>query len=198
MAKLRLISTAATCAVFAIAGVVFAQKNQFPWNDFHVEDGITTIHVQGNVYMIHGLGGNVAVQTGDTGVLVVNTGLEQNSARLIAAVRKLSDRPAAVHHQYLRASRSDRRERRLAKNRSDHHRRQRHRRHRRCRAGRADHRARKCLESDERSNRAEIVDALRGLAHGYATSPVKRKSSSMKSRLWLAGSPRRIPMATAW
>ena len=43
--------------------------------------------------MIHGLGGNVVVQTGDTGVLVVNTGLEQNSARLIAAVRKLSDKP---------------------------------------------------------------------------------------------------------
>ncbi|HTR35308.1 MAG TPA: MBL fold metallo-hydrolase [Bryobacteraceae bacterium] len=93
MAKLRLISTAATCAVFAIAGVVFAQKDQFPWNDFHVEDGITTIHVQGHVYMIHGLGGNVVVQTGDTGVLVVNTGLEQNSARLIAAIRKISDKP---------------------------------------------------------------------------------------------------------
>jgi len=39
--------------------------------------------------MIHGLGGNVAVQIGDTGVLVVNTGLERNSAKLIAAIRKL-------------------------------------------------------------------------------------------------------------
>ena len=43
--------------------------------------------------MIHGLRGNVAVQIGDTGVLVVNTGSEQDSARLIAAVRKLSDKP---------------------------------------------------------------------------------------------------------
>ena len=38
------------------------QKNQFPWDDYRVEGDLTTIHVQGNVYMIHGLGGNVAVQ----------------------------------------------------------------------------------------------------------------------------------------
>jgi cyclase len=89
----RFSSTAAALAVFAIAGPVFAQKNELPWDDYHVEDGITTIHVQGNVYMIHGLGGNIAVQIGDSGVLVVNTGLEQDSARLIAAIRKLSDKP---------------------------------------------------------------------------------------------------------
>ncbi|HUA19406.1 MAG TPA: MBL fold metallo-hydrolase [Bryobacteraceae bacterium] len=93
MAQPRFISTAATCAVFAFAGLVFAQKDQFPWNDYHVEDGITTIHVQGHVYLLNGLGGNVVVQTGDTGVLVVNTGLKQNSARLIAAIRRLSDKP---------------------------------------------------------------------------------------------------------
>ncbi len=71
----------------------YTQKDQFPWNDYHVEGDLTTIHVQGNVYMLHGLGGNVAVQIGDTGVLVVNTGLEENSAKLIAAIRKLSDKP---------------------------------------------------------------------------------------------------------
>ena len=48
-------------AVFAMDGLVFAQKNQFPWDDYRVEGDLTTIHVQGNVYMIHGLGGNVAV-----------------------------------------------------------------------------------------------------------------------------------------
>jgi cyclase len=94
----RFSSTAGALAVFALAvfamdGLVFAQKNQFPWDDYRVEGDLTTIHVQGNVYMIHGLGGNVAVQIGDTGVLLVNTGLEQDSAKLIAAVRKLSDKP---------------------------------------------------------------------------------------------------------
>jgi len=83
----------ASLLICALAGLAFAQKNQFPWNDYRVEGNLTTIHVQGNVYMIHGLGGNVAVQIGDTGVLVVNTGLEQNSAKLIEAIHKLSDKP---------------------------------------------------------------------------------------------------------
>ena len=45
--------------ILALSGVVHAQKNQFPWDDYRVEGDLTTIHVQGNVYMIHGLGGNV-------------------------------------------------------------------------------------------------------------------------------------------
>jgi cyclase len=93
MAKLTLASGTAAVGILAIAGLVFAQKNQSPWDDYRVEGDLTTIHVQGNVYMIHGLGGNVAIQIGDTGVLVVNTGLAQNSDRLIAAIRKLSDKP---------------------------------------------------------------------------------------------------------
>jgi cyclase len=54
---------------------------------------IETLHVGGNVYMLVGAGGNIAVQTGDEGVLVVDTGLAQNSAAVIAAIRKLSDKP---------------------------------------------------------------------------------------------------------
>ena len=54
---------------------------------------ITTLHVQGNVYMLQGAGGNVAVQVGDMGVVVVDTGLAQNADKLIAAIRKLSDKP---------------------------------------------------------------------------------------------------------
>jgi glyoxylase-like metal-dependent hydrolase (beta-lactamase superfamily II) len=93
MAKLTLASGTAAVGILAIAGLVFAQKNQFPWDDYRADGDLTTIHVQGNVYLIHGLGGNVAVQVGDTGVLVVNTGLAQNSDKLIAAIRKLSDKP---------------------------------------------------------------------------------------------------------
>jgi glyoxylase-like metal-dependent hydrolase (beta-lactamase superfamily II) len=54
---------------------------------------ISSFHVQGNVYLLVGDGGNVAVQTGDEGVLVVDTGLAQNADKLIAAIRKLSDKP---------------------------------------------------------------------------------------------------------
>ena len=93
MAKLTLTIGAAAAGILAIAGLAFAQKNQFPWDDYRVEGDLTTIHVQGNVYMLSGLGGNVAVQIGDSGVLVVNSGLAQNSERLIAAIHKLSDKP---------------------------------------------------------------------------------------------------------
>ena len=54
---------------------------------------LDTFHVQGNVYMIIGAGGNIAVQRSDEGVLVVDTGLAQNADRVIAAIKKLSDQP---------------------------------------------------------------------------------------------------------
>src|SRR5258708_3404581 len=54
---------------------------------------ISSFHVQGNVYMLVGAGGNIAVQTGNEGVLVVDTGLAQNADRVIAAIKKLSDKP---------------------------------------------------------------------------------------------------------
>jgi len=52
-----------------------------------------TLHVQGNVYMITGGGGNVTVQTGRDGILLVDSGLASNADLLIAEVRKLSKGP---------------------------------------------------------------------------------------------------------
>jgi hypothetical protein len=49
MAKLIFTGAAAAIGIFAFAGLVFAQKNQPPWDDYRVEGGLTTIHVQGNV-----------------------------------------------------------------------------------------------------------------------------------------------------
>jgi len=54
---------------------------------------LDVLHVQGNVYMIAGAGGNIAVQIGDLGVLVVDTGAGQNTDKVLAAIRKLSDKP---------------------------------------------------------------------------------------------------------
>jgi cyclase len=54
---------------------------------------LDTFHVGGNVYMLIGAGANIAVQTGDEGVLVVDTGLAQNADRVIATIRKLSNQP---------------------------------------------------------------------------------------------------------
>src|SRR5215207_8597045 len=54
------------------------------------------LHVQGNVSMIVGAGGNTTVQAGGSGVLVVDTQLPQLSARLLAAIRTLSPKP--IHY----------------------------------------------------------------------------------------------------
>jgi glyoxylase-like metal-dependent hydrolase (beta-lactamase superfamily II) len=43
--------------------------------------------------MIVGDGGNIIVQAGDEGVLVVDTGLEARGDELLAAIRKISDKP---------------------------------------------------------------------------------------------------------
>ncbi len=77
-----------TCA--AILAVTAAMLAQQP---VPAAPDIQTLHVQGNVYMLQGAGGNVAVQIGDMGVVVVDTGLAQNSEKLLAAIRKLSGKP---------------------------------------------------------------------------------------------------------
>lgn len=57
------------------------------------DEGIHVQKVQGNVYMLLGAGGNIAVQIGNDGVLLVDTGLAQNSDKVLAAVRRLTDKP---------------------------------------------------------------------------------------------------------
>jgi glyoxylase-like metal-dependent hydrolase (beta-lactamase superfamily II) len=49
--------------------------------------------VRGNIYMLAGAGGNITVQTGNDGVLVVDTGLAPMSEKVLAAIRSLSDKP---------------------------------------------------------------------------------------------------------
>jgi cyclase len=56
----------------------------------------TEIHVlpvQGNIYMIVGDGANITLQAGKQGELLVNTGFEKMSDKLIATIKKYSERP---------------------------------------------------------------------------------------------------------
>jgi glyoxylase-like metal-dependent hydrolase (beta-lactamase superfamily II) len=71
--------------VAALAGLVSAQAP--------ATTELTVLPVQGNVYMINGAGGNITVQIGPMGVVVVDTGLAQNADKVVAAIRKLSDKP---------------------------------------------------------------------------------------------------------
>lgn len=67
------------------------QQNQSPSAQGQsLQDEIKTFHVQGNVYMLVGAGASIAVQIGDEGVLVVDSGVATMRDKVLAAVRKLS------------------------------------------------------------------------------------------------------------
>jgi glyoxylase-like metal-dependent hydrolase (beta-lactamase superfamily II) len=51
------------------------------------------MHVQGNVHVVLGAGANIAVQVGNLGSIIVDTGAAQNAEQVLAAVRQLTPRP---------------------------------------------------------------------------------------------------------
>jgi len=82
--RLQCAATVAIAAASPIAG----QARQ----DFAAVE-ISVLPVQGNVYMLAGAGGNVSVQIGDEGVLLVDTEFAPLAARIMAEIRRLSSRP---------------------------------------------------------------------------------------------------------
>jgi len=82
-----LILTLAALAATAGAGNVLAQRSSGSTDDLEV------IQVRPSIYMIAGAGGNIAVQIGTIGVIVVDTGSEQMSGKVLAAIKKLTDLP---------------------------------------------------------------------------------------------------------
>ena len=65
----------------------------FPVNPDFSKMEVQTLHVQGNIYLIAGAGGNIVVQAGDDGVLMVDTGYEKMSDKVMAALKKISAKP---------------------------------------------------------------------------------------------------------
>jgi cyclase len=57
------------------------------------QEPVEAFHVQGNVHLLLGAGTNVAVQIGEEGVLVVDTGAAVQRDAVLAAIRRLSDKP---------------------------------------------------------------------------------------------------------
>jgi glyoxylase-like metal-dependent hydrolase (beta-lactamase superfamily II) len=51
---------------------------------------VKAVHVQGNVHMIVGAGANIAVQVGDDGILVADTGAAGTSDKVLAAIKALA------------------------------------------------------------------------------------------------------------
>jgi len=54
-----------------------------------VYDNLETLHVAGNIYMITGAGGNIAVSIGGDGAVMVDTGAAPASAKVLTAIRQL-------------------------------------------------------------------------------------------------------------
>jgi glyoxylase-like metal-dependent hydrolase (beta-lactamase superfamily II) len=54
---------------------------------------VHTFKVQGNVWLITGAGGNIAMQVGREGVLLVDTGAAGMTDQVLAAVREITDKP---------------------------------------------------------------------------------------------------------
>ena len=69
-----------------------AKQMPFPQKPDWAKLEVDTLPVQGQVHLIAGAGGNIAVQAGAQGVLLVDTGYEQMSAKTLAAIRKISNR----------------------------------------------------------------------------------------------------------
>jgi cyclase len=57
------------------------------------DGGLDVVQVRPNFYMIAGAGGNIAVEIGSDGVVLVNTGTEAASGQVLAALRKLTPLP---------------------------------------------------------------------------------------------------------
>jgi cyclase len=67
---------------------------QAPANGAQKEDGdVHVLPVQGNVYMLVGAGGNITLQTGKDGLVLVDTGVAALAGRTLAAVRTVSKEP---------------------------------------------------------------------------------------------------------
>jgi glyoxylase-like metal-dependent hydrolase (beta-lactamase superfamily II) len=76
----------ATCAFLAVGGVVLVTQSV-------PSDAVLSWQIRDNVYMLAGPGANTTVQIGRDGVLVVDPQTGAVSGPLLAAIRRLSDKP---------------------------------------------------------------------------------------------------------
>ncbi len=94
------------------------------------DGGLDVVKVRKNFYMIAGAGGNIGVQIGSDGIVLVNTGAAATTDKVLAAL-KTADRPADPLHHQRRCRRGLRRRQREAGARGLHDLHQRARRRRR-------------------------------------------------------------------
>ena len=91
-------SIAALAALAVAPRMIRAQQNAPPANNAppardYSKAEVHILSVQGNVYMLVGAGGNITLQSGSDGVLLVDAGVAQTSEKVLAAIRSLSTKP---------------------------------------------------------------------------------------------------------
>jgi glyoxylase-like metal-dependent hydrolase (beta-lactamase superfamily II) len=100
IARLELAIGTALVVCLAVTGAIRAEQAQSapprPAQPSFDEVEIRVLHVQRNVYMLLGAGGNTTVQIGNDGVLVVDTQFAPLAPKILAAIRKLSDKPIRI------------------------------------------------------------------------------------------------------
>jgi cyclase len=87
----RLFAIGAFLPLLAFTQPAFGQEQQ----DFSKVQ-VETQKVNGDVYMLTGAGGDIAVCVGENGLMMVNTSFDAMSEKVQAALKKLSDKPVRL------------------------------------------------------------------------------------------------------
>jgi len=77
-------------ALLTVLGVTLVAEPTVAQNGDNDDVEVGVLHVQGNVYIVVGAGGNITAQVGDDGVLLVDTQTAEMSDRIVDAIRELS------------------------------------------------------------------------------------------------------------
>ncbi len=75
--------------LFAFVACICTAQAQPNFDDVQIH----TLEVRDNIYMLVGQGGNITVQIGDDGVLIVDTQFAPLSDKIVAAIAELTDKP---------------------------------------------------------------------------------------------------------
>jgi glyoxylase-like metal-dependent hydrolase (beta-lactamase superfamily II) len=83
----------AVAAVLCSAALVAASGGALHAQQDFDDVEIHALHVRDDIYMLVGAGGNITVQTGEDGVLIVDTQFAPLSQRIVAAIGELTSKP---------------------------------------------------------------------------------------------------------
>ena len=79
-----------------VLGIHALPRAQGQGNGSGATEPVEVVQLRPNVYMIGGAGGNIAVQTGTNGTLIVDTGTAEAAPRALAAIQKVTTEPISL------------------------------------------------------------------------------------------------------